>query len=83
MEAPPSIAFHPFSSSHLAVLGIFAMAAFTMILLTRAGWLRVARSFEIILATALLLLQWPFNFWVAWHYETIHVSNVCRFISAT
>jgi len=78
MEAPPSIAFHPFSSSHLTVLGIFGMAAAALILLTRAGWLRTARVFEIVLA-ATLLLQWPFNLWVAWRFETIHVSNVLPF----
>jgi hypothetical integral membrane protein (TIGR02206 family) len=54
------------------------MAALALILLTRAGWLRAARTFEIALA-ATLLLQWPFNLWVAWHYETIHVSNVLPF----
>lgn len=78
MEAPPSIAFHPFSSSHLTVLGIFGIAAVALILLTRAGWTRVARACELVLA-ALLLLQWPFNLWVAWRYETIHVSNFLPF----
>ena len=75
MEAPLSIAFQPFSFSHLAVLGIFAMTALVLVLLTRAGWLRLVRGFEVMLAVA-LLLQWPFNFWIAWHYETLQAGNV-------
>ncbi len=74
METPPSIAFHPFSSSHLTVLGVFALAAATIITVTRAGWLRAARVMEFILVGA-LLLEWPINLWVSWRYELIDSSN--------
>ncbi len=75
MNAPLSVAFHSFGASHQIVLGIFVLAAITLIFLTRTGSLRVVRPLELILA-AMLLLQWPFNFWVAWHYEILQVSNV-------
>ncbi len=75
MEAPSPVAFHSFGTSHQAVLGTFVLAAITLILLTRAGKLRVVRPLELMLA-ALLMLEWPFNFWVAWHYEILQASNV-------
>lgn len=73
-DQPPIAAFHALGASHLTVLAIFAGVAVAMVAVTRAGWFRAARSCELALA-ALLLLQWPFNLWVAWHYETIQVSN--------
>ncbi len=75
MEGSPTIAFQPFSPSHFAVLGVFALCAVTMVVLTRAGWLRTVRVMELLLA-AVLLFEWPFNLWVAWRYEFLEAGNM-------
>lgn len=69
------MAFQAFGSSHLVVLGLFALTAVGLITVTRAGWLRAARRCEVALAV-LLLLQWPLNLCIAWRYEMIQVANV-------
>ncbi|MCE9518054.1 MAG: TIGR02206 family membrane protein [Verrucomicrobia bacterium] len=75
MAALSPVAFHSFGTSHQIVLGVFLLTAITLILLTRVGVLRVVRPLELTLAL-LLLLEWPFNLWVAWQYEMLQPSNV-------
>ncbi len=76
--ASASEVFTAFGPTHCAVLLLTALAVTVMIVLTRRGWLRAARSFEIVLAV-MLLLEWPLNLLVAWHFDTLTSANAFPF----
>lgn len=76
--ANASDVFTAFGSAHFSVLVLTALTAVLMILLTRKGCLRAARGFEVGLAVV-LLLEWPLNLFVEWHFETLTAGNVLPF----
>lgn len=70
--------FSAFGQTHRSVLLFTTLVAALMILLTRKGWLRASRGYEITLAV-ILLLEWPLNLLVEWRFETMTAGNALPF----
>ena len=70
--------FYAYGPAHLSVLLLTVSAAFLMIILTRSGWRRTSRSFEVFLAV-ILFMEWPVNLLVAWRTEGITANNALPF----
>ncbi len=69
-----STVFHAWSPTHLTTLAVVAAFIAVLIFVTRAGWERIARPLEFVLATALFLC-WPLNLLIYWHYGWLDASN--------
>jgi hypothetical integral membrane protein (TIGR02206 family) len=80
MDEPPIVplAFHAYDAAHVVVLGLTASIAAASIALTRRGWHRGVRSFEIMLAV-LLLSDWPLSVFVEWRYGSLNAGNAFPF----
>jgi hypothetical integral membrane protein (TIGR02206 family) len=70
-----SAVFHAWGSAHVITLAIVVAFIAVLILVTRAGGERIARSLEIALA-AVLFLCWPLNLLIYWHYGWLTASNL-------
>ncbi|MEI6535632.1 MAG: TIGR02206 family membrane protein [Verrucomicrobiaceae bacterium] len=77
-EISASGLFYAFGPAHLSVLVLTTLVAALMILVTRKGWLRATRGFEVALAV-MLFMEWPLNLMVAWHFESISAGNALPF----
>lgn len=70
--------FTAFGMAHRIVLLLAMLAVMLMFILTRHGWVRVARGFEIMLAV-MLLLEWPLNLFADGHFQNISAENALPF----